>query len=154
MRQALPAACVARIEMPFTAREHRKRDLARTCAASFARGERIVGVTDQRITPVLLDDAVRALGRLIEARFSGTVHVAPTSWTTPFALARGIAQRLGFDEGLVQPETFERFTKERAARRPRHSWLDVTLAQQVVGAGVLRSVDEQLDTWTAQLRTP
>src|SRR5260370_40686766 len=59
-------ACVARIEMPFSAQPHRKQDLARLCLARLGRGEPMVGVVDQRITPVFLDDAVRALRQIKE----------------------------------------------------------------------------------------
>src|SRR2546428_713775 len=77
-------ACVARIEMPFSAREHPKQDLARLCLARLQHGEPMVGVVDQRITPVFLDDAARALRRLVEARYTGVVHVAAADWTTPY----------------------------------------------------------------------
>lgn len=151
VRQALPAACIARIEMPFTAQPHRKRDFARTCLARLQAGQELVGVTDQRITPVFLDDAVEALGRIVEQRYGGTLHLAPSTWTTPFEFASAIARKTGADQKAVRPEQFERFASQRAATRPQHSWLDVTRAQTVLGAGVLRSVEAQLDAWAAQL---
>jgi dTDP-4-dehydrorhamnose reductase len=145
------SACIARIEMPFTARPHRKRDFARTCLARLESGQELMGVTDQRITPVFLDDAVEALARLAEQRVSGTVHVAAASWTTPYEFARSIAHKTGHDPELVRPTNFESFASQRPARRPRHSWLDVRHAQTLVGPGVLRPIGEQLDAFAAQL---
>jgi len=145
-------ACIARIEMPFTAQAHAKLDFARMCLTRLRGGQTIAGVTDQRITPVFLDDAAEAVRRLIELRVTGTVHVASTSWTTPYDFARAIASRLGLDEGLIQPQVFERFASTRAALRPRHCWLDVARASSLLGSGVLRTVDEQLDRWSAQAR--
>jgi dTDP-4-dehydrorhamnose reductase len=144
-------ACIARVEMPFSAQPHHKRDFARTCVGRFETGQRLIGVVDQRITPVYLDDAVEALRRLIDQRVTGTVHLAPTTWTTPYDFARAIATRTGFAPDLVHPDTFDHFATQRPARRPQHSWLDVTYAEQVLGQRVLRPVDEQLDAWAAQM---
>ncbi len=145
-------ACIARIEMPFTAQPFRKTDFARVCLSRLQRGESIAGVTDQRITPVFLDDAAATLFKLIELRATGVVHVASASWTTPYEFAHGIALRLGLNATPIHETSFEDFSKSRAAKRPRHSWLDVSKAQRLVGPRVLRSIDEQLDAWVAQVR--
>jgi len=144
-------ACVARIEMPFSAHQHPKQDLARLCLARLGRGEPMVGVVDQRITPVLLDDGVRALRQLIEARFTGVVHVAAADWTTPYLFTRSIAGRLGLNADLVEPESFANFAPKRPARRPQHSWLDVALFQELFGRAVLRSPEAELDAWAEQV---
>jgi dTDP-4-dehydrorhamnose reductase len=142
--------CVARIEMPFTGRAHRKLDLARTLAGRLIAGQPIRGVTDQRITPVFLDDVADGLRCLVEAPYTGILHVAATTWTTPYELALSIAQRLGLDASLIAPETFERFSRARVAIRPQHSWLDVSLFGRLFSHDVLRSIDDQLDAWVAQ----
>src|SRR5262249_41200457 len=72
------AVGVARLETPSPAAPHPKRDLARTLAGRLQAGQTVQGVTDQRITPVLLDDAAVALRHLVEARFAGVIHVAST----------------------------------------------------------------------------
>jgi dTDP-4-dehydrorhamnose reductase len=149
--QAGGEACIARIEMPFTAQPHRKRDFARTCLARLQAGQELFGVTDQRITPVFLDDALAMLRRVIEQRYHGTLHIAASTWTTPFEFARAIARKTGADPNAVEPEQFERFVGQRPAVRPRHSWLDVTRAEAILGPGILRSVEAQLDAWAAQL---
>jgi dTDP-4-dehydrorhamnose reductase len=148
--QADDAACVARIEMPFTGRDRPKRDLARTIVARLQQGQTIQGVTDQRITPVFLDDASDALWRLSLARYAGLIHVASSDWTTPYELALGLADRLALPARLVVPETFERFSAARPAPRPQHSWLDVTRFTELFGPEILRSVDDELDAWMRQ----
>lgn len=147
-----PSVCVARIAMPFTARDYPKRDFARTCVRRFEAGQPILGVQDQRITPVLLDDAVRALQLLNSARFTGIVHVAASEWTTPYRFARTIAQYLGVDSGLVQPEDFETFAASRQARRPQHSWLDVSLFGDLFGREILRPLETEVKIWVDQLQ--
>jgi dTDP-4-dehydrorhamnose reductase len=146
-------ACIARIEMPFTGRDHRKRDLARTICERLRAGQPITGVLDQRITPTFLDDAVHAFRLLAEARYTGTVHVAAADWTTPLRFARSIAERLGLNADLIQPESFDTFALKRVATRPQHSWLDVSLFAELFGADVLRPVESELDSWVAQLLT-
>ena len=151
VRAHLPGACVARIEMPFSARPHAKRDLARLSAERLAAGQPMLGVTDQRITPVFLDDAAHALAHLARARTRGLVHVASTDSTTPYEFAHAIAARLHHDPGLVQSVRFDAFSTTRPARRPQHSWLDVSLFETLFGRGILRSQAEQLDAWAEQL---
>lgn len=143
--------CVARIEMPFSARAHRKQDLARLCLARLRRGESMVGVVDQCLTPVFVDDAARALRMLIDARFPGIIHVAAADWTTPYRFAQSIAQRLGLDSDLVRPETFANFASNRPARRPQHSWLDVAHFEGCFGRDILRPPEAEVDAWADQL---
>jgi dTDP-4-dehydrorhamnose reductase len=145
------AACVARIEMPYSPRPHHKLDFARLCVSRLRTGTEVVGVVDQRITPVFLDDAVEALARLAEARAEGVFHVAAATWTTPYEFARAVATALNLDTGLIIQERFERFATFRPAPRPQHSWLDVGKFEREVGAGVLRGVDESLGAWAAQV---
>jgi len=144
-------ACVARIEMPFSAKPHRKLDLARLTLARLGRGEPMVGVVDQRITPVFLDDAVRAMRRLVEARFTGTIHIAAAGWTTPYAFTRAIAARMGLNADLVAPETFADFAPKRPAHRPQHSWLDVSCFEEHFGRDILRAPEAELDAWAQQV---
>jgi dTDP-4-dehydrorhamnose reductase len=148
--QAADTACVARIEMPFTGRDAPKRDLARTIVARLQQGQTIQGVTDQRITPVFLDDAADGLWQLSVARYAGLMHVAASDWTTPYEFALGLARRLELPTELVARETFERFSASRPALRPQHSWLDVTRFTELFGPGILRPVDEELDAWMTQ----
>jgi dTDP-4-dehydrorhamnose reductase len=149
--EANPSACIARIEMPFTARRARKSDFARLVEQRLRAKEGVVAVDDQRITPVLLEDAVAAMVELLVHGWRGIVHVASSTWTTPFDYARGVARRLHLDEGLVRRQRFAEFAGTRPATRPQHSWLDVSLFRQQCTTDMLRSVDEELDAW-AQAR--
>jgi len=145
-------AAVARIEMPFSGREQPRRDFARTILGRLRAGQSISGVVDQHITPVFLDDAVHALRLLIEQRFAGVVHVAAADSTTPLQFARSIAARLDLDADLVQPEQFADFSAKRPAKRPQHSWLDVSLFGRLFGTHVLRPVEAELESWCDQLQ--
>jgi dTDP-4-dehydrorhamnose reductase len=78
------------------------------------------------------------------------MHVASADWTTPYAFAVSIAKRLDLDSGLVQEESFERFATTRRARRPQHSWLDVSRFERRFGDQTLRRVEDELDAWAVQ----
>lgn len=143
-------ACVARIEMPYTGMAHPKRDLSRLIASRFAQGQSVQGVTDQNITPVFLDDAAAAMWHLASDGYSGIVHVAASDWTTPYEFAAAIARRLGLSQELIEPVPFEDFATTRPARRPQHSWLDVTRFTTAFGGGILRPVHEALEVWIRQ----
>jgi dTDP-4-dehydrorhamnose reductase len=145
-----PSACIARIEMPFTAHVHPKSDLARTFATRLRERLPIHGVTDQRITPLFLKDGVAALRMLIEARHAGVIHIAASDSTTPFDFAQGIASRLGLSAEGIHSTTFEQFSRTRPALRPQHSWLDVSHFTDLYGRGILRPVQDELDRWVAQ----
>jgi dTDP-4-dehydrorhamnose reductase len=149
--QSGASACVARIEMPFTGRDHPKRDFARLCAARLREGQIIRGVVDQRITPVFLDDALTALSLLLDARHTGIMHVAASNWTTPYQFAYSIADRLRLDSELVESEPFAQFAPTRPARRPQHPWLDVSRFARLIGEDVLRPVEAELDAWADQV---
>jgi dTDP-4-dehydrorhamnose reductase len=150
VQQENQAAGIARIEMPFTGRPHPKRDLARTLAARMEQNQPIQGVTDQRITPLFLEDGAAALRMLIDARHAGVIHVAAADWTTPYDFALGVAARLRLSAEQIEPATFEHFSKTRPALRPQHSWLNVSYFTRLYGEGVLRSVEDELDLWVKQ----
>jgi dTDP-4-dehydrorhamnose reductase len=144
-------ACVVRIEMPFSGRPFPRRDVARTMLGRLQAGQPLSGVVDQRITPIFLDDAVRALRLLVDSRHTGIIHAAATDWTTPFRFAQSIARRLNLNAELVRAERFETFGASRPARRPQHSWLDVSVFANLFGPRVLRPVEAELDAWVEQV---
>jgi dTDP-4-dehydrorhamnose reductase len=142
---------VARIEMPFSGRAFPKRDFARAFLARLESSSPFKAVVDQRITPVFLDDAIEAFRLLLAKRTPGVMHVAAADATTPFAFAQALARRMELDVDLVEQVSFEEFAATRSARRPQHSWLDVTRFGTTVQPGVLRSVEDELDAWAAQM---
>lgn len=148
---ARDSAAIVRIEMPFTsARDAPKGDVSRIFQARLLARQPIVAVTDQMITPVLLDDLVAAFEVIVRARYAGLLHVAATTHTTPFDYACAIAARLGCDTNAIRPTTFAEFAPTRTATRPQHSWLDVSRFAQQFGSNILRSFEDQLDAWTSQ----
>ncbi len=144
-------ACVARIEMPFTGLPARKLDFGRLCVQRLRAGQEITATTDQRITPLFLDDAGAALAFLAEAHAPGVIHVASSTWTTPYDYARAIATRLGLDVALVRPARYEQFVEQRPARRPQHSWLDVSRFQALPGAPRLHAFEDTIELFARQI---
>ncbi|GAC1314951.1 MAG: dTDP-4-dehydrorhamnose reductase [Chloroflexota bacterium] len=149
---AARSAAIVRIEMPFTASaDAPKGDVSRIFKDRLQARQPVVAVMDQKITPILLDDVVAAFDAIVRARFTGLLHVAATSHTTPFDYARAVAARLSCDGAGIQPSTFVEFGRTRAAARPQHSWMDVSRFEREFGRNILRSFDAQLDAWSVQV---
>jgi dTDP-4-dehydrorhamnose reductase len=75
---------------------------------------------------------------------SGIYHLGPTNFCTNFEFARKIAQTFGLDESLVLGITLEEFSKTKIAYRAPYGWLDTGKFVHEFGAGILRTVEEDL----------
>lgn len=73
---------------------------------SLKKGENIKVVKQIR-TPVLIDDVVLAIIRLIQLDCKGTYHIAGPQKLSLYDMAIKFAIEFGFDQGLVNPTTFE-----------------------------------------------
>ncbi len=142
---------IARPEMPYSTNYTRKSDFARFFYHSLKEGKSFKAVTDQKITPIFVDDLAKALGVLAENKFEGIINVASTDFITPFEFAQKIAEGIGADKGLIEGVKFTDFNKDRKALRPQHSWLDVSKFKKEFGEGVLKSNDEEIKEFLKEL---
>lgn len=143
---------VLRLIMPYSALFTKKFDLVRLVISRIKSGEQVFGVTDQNINPIFVDDLVMAIGKILEKRASGTYHLGAANFTTPDKFIHLIANEFGFNEGLIQPQTFEEFSKTRPARRPQHSWLDTSKFRSEFGDGILHTVEDGIKIFKEQFR--
>lgn len=141
---------IARIEMPYSATFKKKNDFARFFYQSLKEGKEIKAITDQKITPVFVDDCVRALKAIIENNFRGIIHVASSDSTTPFEYATMLAEAMEVDKKLIKGVKFEEFNKGRKASRPQHSWMSVKKFESIFGKDVLKSNKEGMKEFLKQ----
>jgi dTDP-4-dehydrorhamnose reductase len=85
-------------------------------------GERVELISDQRITPTVLADAVGALKFLIERESRGTFHITSPDRLTRYELGREIARRNSLDPDLIEPIPLSEMGWD--ALRPKHLCLD------------------------------
>lgn len=142
---------IARIEMPYSVDYAKKSDFARFFYNSLREGKNFTAVEDQKITPIFVDDLVKALGVLVERKYQGIINVASADFITPFEFAQKIAEGIGADKKLVQSVKFAEFNSGRKASRPQHSWLDVSKFESEFGKGILKTNGEEINEFLSKI---
>lgn len=142
---------VLRLIMPYSAVYTKKMDLARIILNKLRNNEKVLGVSDQKINPIFVDHLSFAISKVIKAKTSGIYHLAATSFTTPLEFARLIALEFNLESNLIEQTTLEKFTKSRAAVRPKDSWLDTHKFINQFGNGILHSVEEGIKEFKSQI---
>lgn len=144
-------AVIARLCMPYSARYELKGDVARFFLGAFQRGEEIIAIEDQKITPTIVDDIANALSVLIDGKPNGIYHVTASTWTTPFEFALMIGKAFGFDTNSVKKISMEEYNRGKLAKLLKNSWLDTSKFEKEFGSGVLHSVGEAIEIFKKQV---
>ncbi len=142
---------LVRPEMPYSSKFLKKSDIARTFLKMLQDGKEINGVSDQKITPIYVDDLVNALAKIVEKKPKGIYHIASTDYTTPYDLAVMIADKFNLDKSKIKPVPFADYNQTRPAKRPQNSYLDTTKFQTEFGTGILKTVTESVDEFKSKL---
>lgn len=143
---------VLRLVMPYSAHFKRKMDLVRTILERLRNGEKVSVILDQKINPIFVDDFVMGAEKILEKKSSGIYHLAASNFTTPFDLARLIAEKFELDKNLIEKTSFEEFSKRRAAKRPKDSWLSTEKFRNEFGNDILHTIEEGLELFKSKLR--
>lgn len=103
---------------------------------AWVHGQAIEGVeiplfTDQYVSPSYAWTTAETILDLLESDHSGTFNVASDSCVTPFEFGKTILQEAGFDDSRVRKGSMD--DVERDAERPRHTCLDVTRIEELLG---------------------
>lgn len=85
---------------------------------------------DQWITPTRAGQAAETILTLIEHNKSGLYHIASTSCVSPYEFGRIIANAEGVGPELLQKGSMEE--RERDAKRPEHTCLDVSALEETL----------------------
>jgi len=113
---------ICRPAYPYRAVNSLKKDLVHVILDRLKNNEKITAVTDQFITPTLIDDIALAIKILITKDQTGIFHINGSQAVTPFDLALKIAQVFNFDKNLIDKITLKAYYQNRAAR-PFHAVL-------------------------------
>ncbi len=93
-----------------------KKDFVRAMLSRLQNNESITAVSDQIITPTLIDDIAHSLDTLIKTQSTGIFHVNGSDSHSPFSVAQQIAEVFELDSSLISPTTRKEFFSGRAAR--------------------------------------
>ncbi|MDP3973508.1 MAG: NAD(P)-dependent oxidoreductase [Candidatus Daviesbacteria bacterium] len=144
------SSIIVRISMPFSSHFDLKQDIARIFLSQLRDGKEIFAITDQKITPVLVDDVANALYALIQKGSEGIYHVVSTTWTTPFDFATLIAKSFNLDQALIKSTTLDEYNREKQVRILRYSWLDPAKFIGEFGDDILHSTEESIEIFKNQ----
>lgn len=143
---------IVRIAYPYSGSYDRKLDFARVIVERLRLGKEYFGITDQKITPVFVDEVSKALKILISNGAIGIYHVAgkyPEGFISPYGFAKKLAVVMGYDPELIQSTSFAEFSSGRVSIRPQHTWLDTAKIQNL---GMrFADIDECLNNFKQQI---
>lgn len=136
---------IIRTSMPFSNHYELKSDIARFFLKQLQDNQEIVAIDDQFVTPVYVSDLAKALDTLIENRATGIYHVVCNNYTTPFDLAKIIAEKFGLNADLICPTKIEEYNKTRKTKRSKYGWLSVKKFETEFDNDILHSIEESID---------
>jgi len=110
---------ICRLSYPYGGSHFLKKDFVARIRKQFISGNKILGATDQLITPTLISDIAYALDSLISKKCRGIYHVAGSSVISPYQLSLEIAKRFGYDITLIRKTNWQDFYKMRT-KRPQY----------------------------------
>ncbi len=97
----------------------------------LGKGESMKVFTDQKRSPILVDDLARAIVLALEKDLTGRYHIAGSEVLTRYEFARLVCEAFGLDETLLVPIKMAEF--DYVAKRPLDSSLDGTRFRHVSG---------------------
>jgi dTDP-4-dehydrorhamnose reductase len=104
--EAYPGALVARVIF-YGWSWQGQRSLAEWFYNNLSAGNCIHGFTDLVFCPLLVNDMVPILLKMLERRLSGLYHVVSSEAQSKFAFGRMLAREFGFDEELISPASYQ-----------------------------------------------
>ncbi len=106
-------------------------NLATFLVRDLSEGRVVQVPSDQYRTPTYVPDLARGIARIIEGRRDGTYHLAGSEYISTFEFAQILAERYGYDAGLLRPVTTAELHPD--APRPLKAGLLTLRAQSELG---------------------
>lgn len=132
---------LVRISMPFSSGYGAKKDIARFFLEELSNNHEIKAIENQRITPTLVDDIAKGLALVVDRKPQGIYHLCSISFTTPFELAKLLANDFGLDKSLIKPISLTMYNQTKTAKLLKNSWLSPNKFIKEYGK-ILHSVEE------------
>lgn len=112
-----PDALIARVNF-FGWSWQGSRSLSEYFFHHLSAGRPVPGYTDLTFCPLLVNDMVEILLRMLERGLSGIYHVVSSEAQSKYSFGRMLAREFGLDESLIVPASY-RDAKMKAPRSPR-----------------------------------
>lgn len=128
--EAYPEALIARVNFYGWSWAGR-RSLAEWFIANLRRENPVNGFTDLIFCPLLVNDLVEILLKMLALRLSGLYHVVSSESQSKFAFGRMLAREFGYDENLISPAPYS--SAGLRAARSRHLALSCARVENALG---------------------
>jgi dTDP-4-dehydrorhamnose reductase len=102
-----------------------QRSLAEYFYNNLSSGRRVYGFTDLLFCPLLVNDLVEILLRMLERGLSGVYHVVSGEALSKYAFGCMLARQFGFDEALITPASHQ----VASLKAPRSPLLNLSSAK-------------------------
>lgn len=103
---ANPDALIARVNF-YGWSWQGQRSLAEYFYNNLSAGKQVFGFTDIVFCPLLVNDMVEILLRMLARGLKGVFHVVSSETLSKFAFGRMLARHFGFDENLISPASYK-----------------------------------------------
>jgi dTDP-4-dehydrorhamnose reductase len=114
--EANPEALIIRINL-FGWSLSGERSLAEWFFNNLTAGKEMMGFTDVYFCPLLANHLAHILFKMLESGLQGLYHVVSSECASKYAFGIALAERFGFDTGLISPASVEQ-SNLKAARSP------------------------------------
>tara|TARA_B100000029_G_scaffold43584_1_gene40367 strand:+ start:9593 stop:10465 length:873 start_codon:yes stop_codon:yes gene_type:complete len=124
-----PKYCIARISTPFGIHQ-RKKSFPVWVIENLKQKKQINVLTDQITSPTYVPNLSKMLIEISNKKIDGILHVSGATNVSRFDMARMIADKLEYDQSLLNPITIDDMNWN--AKRPRNSSLDTSKANSIL----------------------
>ena len=129
VRTLLPRnSCIIRVSGLYGYSPAGKRGFGLIALEKLIKRETVEAFIDQWLSPTYVKPLAEIIVKIIEKKFSGTLHVAGERLSR-YEFATLLADVLGVERSLVKPKPIE--TAKLIARRPRDSSLNISKAREL-----------------------
>ena len=121
-------ATILRIIYPVRAKYDKKLDYLRKPLSLYDQGKLYPMFSDQQVSITFIDEAVKALEKIIESGYKGIFHAASSDTSTPYELVSYLLEKARGVKDAVKPSKLADFisqTKSSPIRYPQYGGLKV-----------------------------
>lgn len=143
---------IVRIAYPFSSAKYDlKLDFAKNYLKLYDDGKLFSVFTDQTFTPILIEDLVEPLSKIVNEELRGVFHIVSVDTATPFDFVEYLLEKARGAKNVVQKSSMEEFLKaDGRTPRPRLGGLKTEKTQEKLGMK-FRTWREMIDDFADNL---
>ena len=146
-------AAIVRTAYPFRTAYEQKLDFARNILALFDEGKLYPLFSDQKLTPVLIDDLVGVLEKIANLKRPGIYHTVTSDVTTPYDFANYLLEKArGVKNAVIKGSMEEYLKTPDRTPRPRLGGLKSEKTQKILGMK-FKTWRESVDEFVRQVKS-